>query len=193
MTPPPPYATVTHVRSVTGITTAERQDRDIAMAIEYAWREIRAKAGQTLDGLIDKEFMGVSDGKRFKYNVRFYPVLDKVQEAGGVTTNDATKIEVYTVDTATPETYTAVSTSAYLLHGENGLVIFKADNIPNKGLEIYVSYKYSPDAIRHCETLLAAYYVYQSMANSSEKAMEYLSRFAADFATLIMPVLDDRV
>ena len=193
MTAPPPYTTVTHVRSLTGITAAEKQDRDIAMAIEYAWREIRAKAGHTLDGLIDKEFLGKSDGKRYKYRSRFYPVLDEVIEAGGVATNGTTKIQIYTVDTATPETFTSVATTSYLLHGEDGLILFKSTTIPNAGLEIYVSYKYSPDANHHVETLLAAYYVYQSMPNSKEKSMEYLNRFSHDFATLVMPVLDDIV
>lgn len=190
---PPPYTSVTHVRSITGIQASERQDRDIGMAIEWSWRELRRKSGQTFDGLIDKEFIAVSDGVRYKYRLKFFPVLDAVEEAGGATTNDTSEITIYTVDTATPETYTALATTDYLLHGDEGLIIFKSNKIPNIGLEIYVSYKHDPHIIRHCETLLAAYYVFDSMANSKDKAMEYMTRFENDYKTHLMTVLDDRV
>lgn len=190
---PPPYTTVTHVRALTGIQTNEKQDRDIAMAIEWAWRELRRKARETFDGLIDKELLGTSDGSRYKYRIRFFPVLDKVEEAGGVTTNDTSKITIYTVDTSIPETYTAVASTDYLLHGDEGLIIFKSNKIPNAALEIYVSYKHDPHIIRHCETLLASYYIYDSMPNSGTKAMEYLARFEREFQMNLIYVLDDIV
>lgn len=190
---PPPYTNTTHVRAMTGIQVVDKQDREIAMAIEWAWRELRRKTGETFDGVVDKEMLGVSDGKKYKYFTRFYPIFDRVEEAEGTTTNDPTDVVIFTVDKATPETYTEVSTDDYLIHGENGMIIFKSTGIIDAGLEIYISYKHDPHIIRHCETLLAAYYVLDSMPNSREKAMQYMARFEQDFQMHLMTVLDDRV
>lgn len=173
MAPPPPYTSVVHVRALTGITSSEVPDGRIADAIEYAWRTIRARCGRHLDGLIDKEFLGVSDGVKYRYKTHFYPILDKVEEASGAVTNDTTKVSIFTVDTAEPETYTTVATTEYLLHGEEGMVIFKSTDIPSSGLELYISYKYAPDAIRELETLLAAYHIYFALPNGTDQAKRY--------------------
>jgi len=190
---PPPYTSVVHVRAITGIQQSEKQDRDIAAAIEYAWRELRAKAGETLDGIREKEWIGTSDGVQYKYRVRFYPILDKVEEAGGVPTNDASKIVVTTTAPGTQETYDTVASTDYLIHGKDGLVFFKSTGIPPQNYEIYVSYKYSADLIRHLETLLAAYYIFQSMPNSREKANEYLARFQEEFDKILTNEFNDNI
>lgn len=189
---PPPHTTVAHVRAITGIAASEKQDRDIATLIEYAWREIRARLGITFDGVADKEYVGTSDGRDPEYRTTFHPILDKVEDAGGVTTNDSSKIRVYTVDPAYQDTYTLISSTKYLLHGDDGRIIFKSTAIPTDDFRIYVDYKYSADAIRHFETLLTSYYVFESMPNSQERAMEYLKRFEMEIGRLY-PILNDNV
>jgi len=136
-------------------------------------------------GLVSRELIGISDGATRRFHTRWSPVLSKIQEAGGVITDDETKITVETFDPSSGDSFTTVATSAYDLNGSKGEITFNLASIPTEGLEIYCSYKYDLMAIRRMETSLACALLSQSMPGGTDIAEVYQQKYEQEYQRFI--------
>lgn len=155
-------ATIRDVREYTGLAVTQKSDNDIRSAIEFASLDIMSNSRKAFTGVINKERVGISDGFQRRFNVLYFPILDKIEPSGGVATLDPTKVKVELLG-QNDDTFALVPTADYEINGNEGLIFFKNGKVPTVGKEIYVSYKHSLFFLRKLEILKTAVILLNSM------------------------------
>lgn len=174
-------ANLEEFRAFTGLPDTLINDARLNSLLELAHRRIRAMTGRSsIDGLVNKELLGRSDGNKRDYFLICKPVLHTLAEAGGAATKNAADIKLFSLTADEDDFFTLIPHTEYTFNGETGHVRFNAADIPDAGLDLYVSYYYDTELLRQAEMCLAASWAFGQMA-PTENRDGRPTRYKAEF------------
>lgn len=155
-----PYTTIDAVRNLSALTATEISDAIVDEMIDWADREIEQITEKIWTGQQIKELLGVQKSSKNKtFRTMYKPIVDEQ----GNTTDDESKVTVYTDGTAQ-------ASDKFELRGAEGKIIFTA--APSIGADIEMTYRYSTKYIQEASTFLAAANCYHRLGKSEDKEKE---------------------
>jgi hypothetical protein len=167
-------------RAYCGITDAIMDDARGTQLLAMAARRIKSMTNRSnIDGIINKEKLGRSDGSKRDFYTLFKPILHAPLDRGGEITRSSAAVQVFTLN-RNSDSFVRLDHSTYGINGESGHIWFKQAYVPAPGLDVFCSYFYDNELLIQAQMALAASWAFGQLApteNRDGRPQRYMAEF----------------